>query len=137
MPRLAGHLAHDQRHVLGPVHVVAVADHLELAEIGGEPRLGDPVHQPLVLEPVRHQLRHRDEGEPVLLRDDLELGAARHRAVGVQDLADHPRGNEPREPREIHARLGLPHALEHAAGPGAEREDVAGAAEIGRAPWPD
>ena len=60
-------IAVHQRHMLGLIHVVLVADDPELAELGREPRLGHPVHQLLGPEPVGHQLRDGDEGEPVLL----------------------------------------------------------------------
>ena len=69
---------------------------------------------------------------PCCWRDLLQLGPPRHRAVGIEDLADHPGRIEPGEPRQIHTGLGLAHPLEHAAGPGPERKDVARTAQIGR-----
>ena len=121
--------------MLRPVDVVLVADDGELAELGGEPRLGDAVDQLLGLQPIRDQLGHRDEREVVLLGDRLQLGTPRHRAVGVEDLADDPGRDQPGEPGEVHAGLGLPHPLQHAAGPRAQREDVARAGADRRARW--
>ena len=67
--RLSGHLAEDERHVLGPVDVVLVADDRELAELGRDPRLGHAVHQLLGLEPVGDELGHGDERQMMLARD--------------------------------------------------------------------
>ena len=134
--RLAGHVAVDQRDVLRPVHVVLVADDAELAEVGREPRLGHAVHQPLGLQPVGDELRHRDEGQPVLPGHLLQLGAPRHRAVGVEDLADDAGRHQSGQARQVHAGLGLSDPLQHAARPGAQREDVSRSPEVRRAPWP-
>ena len=71
----------DQRHVLRRIHVVAVPDDRELAELGGDPGLGHPVNQLLGPEAIRHQLGHGDEGQPVLPGDLLELGTPRHGAI--------------------------------------------------------
>ena len=62
----------------------------------------------------------------------LEVGHARHRAVVVHDLADHAGRVQAGQPREVDRRLGLAGALEHAAGLGLEREDVAGLDEVAR-----
>src|SRR2546426_1384361 len=88
--------------------------------------------QPLVLEPVGDELRHRDEGETMLLGEPLEIGAARHRAVRIEDLADHTRGIQPGEPREIDACFGLADALQHTAATRPERKDVTGPPQIAR-----
>ena len=98
----------------------------------GQARFGHPVHQPLVLEPVRHDLRHRDERDAVLGGQLFQLRAARHGAVFAEDFADHAGRLESRQPRQVHAGLGLAHALQHAAGPGLEGEHVAGPPQVGR-----
>ena len=115
--RLAGHVALHQCHVLGLVDVIPVGDHREVAQLRREPGFSHPVHESLGLEPVGHELGDRDEREPVLRGEGLQLGTACHGAVGVEDLADDPGGHESGEPRQIDARFGLPHALEHAARP--------------------
>ena len=80
---------------------------------------------------VGHQLGHGDKRQPVLPRDLLELGPARHGSVGIQDLADDPGRVEPGQAGEIDAGLGLPDPLKHAAGAGAKGEDVSRPAKIG------
>ena len=60
----------------------------------------------------------------------IEVVAPRHRAVVVQDLDDHGRGLEAREPREVAAGFGVARAREHAAGLRHQREDVAGLAQV-------
>ncbi|MEI2721188.1 MAG: hypothetical protein V9E87_13830 [Gemmatimonadales bacterium] len=69
---------------------------------------------------------------PCVGAEFLQLREAGHRAVLAQDLADHAGRAEAGESREIHARLGVTDALEHAAGAGAQRRDMAWAAEIAR-----
>ena len=62
-----------------------------------------------------------------------ELRHARHRAVVIHDFADHARGSQSRDARQVHGRLGLPGAHQHAAVSRAQGKDVAGARQIGRA----
>src|SRR6476661_494194 len=87
---------------------------------------------PLVLEPVRDELRDGDEREAVLLRERLELRALGGRAVVVEDLADHTGGIHAGEPREIDRGLGVPDALEHATVARAQRMHVSAVAQIAR-----
>ena len=54
----------------------------------------------------------------------------RHRAVVVHDFAEHADGAQPGELREVHRRLGVAGALQHAAGPRAQRKNVAGLHQI-------
>ena len=62
----------------------------------------------------------------------LEVVDARHRAVVVHDLADHAGRVQAGQPREVDGGLGLARALQHAAGLGLQREDVAGLDEVAR-----
>ena len=103
----------------------------------GQARFGHAMHEPLVLEPVRDELRDRDEREPVLRRELLELRRAAGRAVIIQDLADHAGGLEAGEPREVDGRLGVADALQDAAVTRAQRMHVARLAEIVGRPSPD
>ena len=64
------------------------------------------------------------------LRELLEIGTARHRAVVVHDLDDHGGRLEAGEPREIATRLGVTGARQHAAGLRHQRKDVAGLAQV-------
>ena len=73
-------VAVDERDVFVRVDVVAVADDAPRAVFGGQPRLGHAVHEPFVLEPVRHELRDGDEGEPVRFG---ELPRARGRRAAL------------------------------------------------------
>ncbi len=54
-----------------------------------------------------------------------QVGQARHRAVVLDDLADHRGGRQARQRREIAAGLGVAGAHQHAAGLGHDREHVA------------
>ena len=71
-----------------------------------------------------------DHGDPVLLREQLEVREPSRRAVVVQHLADHRDRREPREARQVDRRLGVATAIEHAAVARAQREDVAGTDEV-------
>jgi hypothetical protein len=116
--------------VLAPVHLVLEGDHAEVTELRGQRGLGDPPHQPLVGQPIGHDLGDGDEPEVVAAGELLQLGPPGHGAVVVHDLADHAGGRQPREPRQVHGGLGLAHAPEDAAGHRAEGEDVAGSAQV-------
>ena len=92
----------------------------------------DALDELVVPAPVGDQVGDRDHLQPVPRAVALEVGDARHRPVVVHDLADHAGRVEPGEAREVDRRLGLPGALEHAAGLGLEREHVAGLDEVAR-----
>jgi hypothetical protein len=126
--RLSRDLAVDQRDVLRAVDVVPVADDGELAEVGRNPRLGHPVDQLLGLQPVGDELGHGDEGEPS--RSAIAWRSARRAMVpsGFRISQITPAGTSPRD-GQVDAGLGLPHPLQHAARPGAERKDVPGGAD--------
>ena len=126
------HLAEDERDMLVRVDIVAIADHPELAERRGKPRLGDAMHQPLVSQPVRDELRDGDERECVLLRKRLEVGTLRGGAVGGEDLADDAGRLQAGETHEIDGRFGVADALQHAAFTGAQRVHVPRTPEIRR-----
>ena len=83
--------------------------------------------------PVADQFRHRDHLQAVAAAELLQLRDARHGPVLVHDLADHAGGVEAGQAGQVHAGFGLPGAHQHAALPRAQREDVAGAREVGRA----
>ena len=110
----------------------AIAHRFELAERGRQSRRDDPLDQLVVPAAVRDQVGDRHHPQPMLRAVALEVGYPRHRAVVVHDLADHGRWVEPREPREVDARLGLPRALEHAAGARLQREHMARLHDLAR-----
>ncbi len=77
-----------------------------------------------MLQSVGDDLGHRDERHVVLIGKHLELRAAGHGPVGVEDLADHPRRCQACQPRKIDRGLRLPHPLEHPSRLGPERKDM-------------
>ena len=68
--------------------------------------------------------------QPVALGEGDQVGQPRHGAVVVHDLADHARGVEPGEAREIDRRLGVAGAHQHAAVLGDQRKHVAGRHDV-------
>ena len=73
---------------------------------------------------MRDELRDGDEREAVLWANRSSSGAARARAVFVEDLADHAGRRQAGEAREVDRRFGVADALQHAAVARAQREDV-------------
>ena len=126
------HVALDQRDVVLLVEQRAVPDDVEVAVLGRQVRLRDAFHELLGAAPVRDQVRDRDHLQPVALAVRDQVLDAGHAPVVVHDLADHRGGDQAREPREVHARLRLPGALQHSPGTGLEREHVAGLHEVVR-----
>ena len=123
--RGAVHVALDHRQVVLAVDDRAVADRGPLAELRGQAGGGAALDQSLGAAAVLDEVGDRDELEPVLGRVGHQVGHAGHRAVVVGDLADHAGRDQPREAGEVDRRLGVAGALQHAAGLGAQREDVA------------
>ena len=90
-------------------------------------------HQVVVAAAVGDQVRDRADLQPVPLGEGDEVGQPRHAAVVVHHLADHARGVEAGEPRDVDRRLGMAGAHQHAAVAGAQREDVARRRDVLRA----
>src|SRR5205085_7577268 len=126
------HFAVDERDMLVFVHVVAIPDDFPLAMLSGKAGFGDAMHEPLVLQPMRDQLRHRHEGELMLGGELLELWTLRGRSIVVQDFTDDAGWRETRETREVDGGLGVTDTLQHAAFTRAEREDVSTMPQIAR-----
>ena len=59
-----------------------------------------------------------------------QLRQPRHRAVVVHDFAQHADGPQAGELRQVHRRLGVAGALQHAAGPCPQRKHMAGLDQI-------
>ena len=131
--RPSGQISAHQRDVLLAVHVGGVDDHAEIAVARGQSRLGDAPDVALVPHPVANQFRDGQQLQPVRAAEFRELRQARHRAVVIHDFADHARGSEPGDARQIHRRFGLPGAHQHAAISRAQGENVSRARQIGRA----
>ncbi len=101
--------------------------------LGGQRRRRRRRHQPLHPHAVLDQVGDGDDRQPVLAPGELhQIGHARHAAIGLGDLADHAGRIQPRRPRQIDRRLGLPGPHQHATVAGPERQHVAGAGQIGR-----
>ena len=130
---LPGDLALDERHVVLVVDQRAVADRLELAERRRQARRDDAFDELVVAAAVGDQVGDRDHAQPVAGAVLDQFGHPRHRAVVVHHLADHAGRVQARQAREVDGRLGLPGALEHAAGAALEREHVARLDEVARA----
>ena len=128
--RLAARLAAHERDVQPAVHAIHVPAHAEGAGLGLDHAVGDALDRAFLAEPVTDEVRDRADGEPMHRGKALELGAARHRAVLVQDLDDHRGGLEAREAREVAAGFRVAGAGQHAAGARHQREHVAGLAQV-------
>src|SRR6185437_13958662 len=98
--RLAQYVSMYECDVLVLIDVIAIADDAPLAVIGRKPCLRDAMHQSLGAQPVRDELRDRDEGEPVLAREELQLWSPSRASVLVQYLADDASGTHAGEPRK-------------------------------------
>src|ERR1041385_7996524 len=61
-----------------------------------------------------------------------EIRHARHRAIVVDNLADHPRRSQARQTREIDHRFRLAPALQNAPGAGAKRKYVTRSSKVFR-----
>ena len=67
--------------------------------------------QLLAATAITDEIGDRDDDELVLVREALEVGQARHRAVVVHDLREHARGLEAGEAGEVDGGLGVAGAL--------------------------
>ena len=130
-------------HVLGAVDVaaherdvrlagqlLAERDGGELAVLGRQAHRRAALDELLVATAVLDQVGDRDHLQPVPLAVRDEIGHARHRPVVVHHLADDTGRSQTGEARQVDGRLGLADPLEHAAGLGAQREDVTRLHEI-------
>ena len=124
-------------HVLGSVDValdecdvvparqrLAEGDGRELAVPSRQPDGRRPLDQLLVPAAILDQVGNRDQAQAVPLAVRDQIVDAGHRPVLVHDLADDAGRDQTGEAGEVDGRLGLAAALENAAVPGTEREDV-------------
>jgi hypothetical protein len=124
---LTGHLPFDQGHMMLPVEHRFVGVDGELAVVGGDPGVGDPAHELVLVPAVPDQIGDRDQMQPVLGGELGELGEAGHaRLVLTDHLAQHADRRHPGGPGQVDRGLGVTGALEHATGSVAQREDVPG-----------
>ena len=113
--RRAGEISANQRDVLLAVHVGGIDDHAEIAVARGQSRLGHAADVALVPHAVANQFRDGQQLQSVRAAEFRELRHARHGAVVIHDFADHARGSESGDARQVHRRFGLPGAHQHAA----------------------
>ncbi len=114
-----------QGRVLGAVQQVAVDEQAKIAAIDAGERLFEhPLDELVVAAAVGNQIGDGADFHPVGLGEGDQIGQARHRPVVVHHLADHPGRIEPRQARDIHRRLGMARAHQHAAVLGYQRKDV-------------
>src|SRR5678816_4398516 len=125
-------LSLDERDVGLAIERALEGNGAELAVIGRQLRGGDAAHQRLGADAVLDQVRDGNHQQLVPAREPGQLGNARHRAVGIENLADDAGRVESRDAREIHRRFGLPGAHQHAAVARLQREHVPGTCKIGR-----
>jgi hypothetical protein len=126
-----GDVALDERHVFGAVEQGLGRRGRRRSPTGSAPgphRWLD--HQLLVLTTVADQVGDRDDQQAVLGGEDGQLRDPGHRAVVVDDLAQHAGRLEPREAGEVDRGLGVPSPLEHPPVASPQREDVAGPVEV-------
>ena len=104
----------------------------EVAPLGGDAGLGHPPDQLLGLAAVADEVGDADQQQPVGVGEALQLGEAGHlRLVLGDDLAQHAGRVQPGHPGQVDGGLGVAAALEHAAVPVPQREDVAGPGQVG------
>lgn len=128
----AGRLAGEQHRVFAALEGVQVQ--AELAVAGRQAGVGEQLRDRRRLAGAApgNQLFDADDRQAMLAGEGEQFGAARHAAAVVDDLAEHPGRAAPGEQRQIQRRLGVPGALQHPTGPGAQREDMAGTGEVVR-----
>ena len=97
--------------------------------LGSAGRLHAP-DQALAVEAMPDDLLDAAHAQAVLRAQPLEVGHARHLAVGAHDLDDRGRRPQPRHAAEVDAALGLAGAHQHAAVARPERVDVPGPHEV-------
>src|SRR5271157_179879 len=127
------HVALDHRNVRVAGDLRLVDDHAEVTISGWNDRLRQALHIALMRHAIAYELRDGQHLHVVLTAELGELRHARHGSVVVHDLADHARGNQTCEPRQINRGFGLPGANQHATFAGAKREDMSRTSQIVRA----
>ena len=128
--RVARHLAHHEGEVDAVVHGRLVGQRGELAEVGRQPRGGDPAHELLLARAVLDEIADRDHLQRVAPGQVGELSQPGHPTALVEHLADDAGRVAAGQPGEVHRRLGVAGAAEHAAFLGPQRKDVAGHGQV-------
>jgi hypothetical protein len=104
----------------------------EVAPARRQARLRDHLHQGVGVHPVLDDLLDGDDGHRVFFGETDQVGHARHGAVFLHDLADHPGRLQAGDARQIDRGLGLAGGPHHPPRPGAPRKDVPGPRQVVR-----
>ena len=125
-----GNLAFHECEMVCAIDERAIHVQVEIAVVGRH--LDDllTLDEPFTRATVGDEIFDAAQLQLVLAAKFQQLRQTRHRPIRVQDFAKHARRRKPREPRQIHARLRVPSAPQHAARFCAQRENVAGLHEI-------
>ena len=109
-------VAEDQREMLAVVEHRLERDARELAPRRLQRSRPDASHELLGAPPVADQVGDRDEQQPVLVTERLELWSPCHVGLALaDDLAQHAGRRATGEHGEVDRRLGVARPLEHAA----------------------
>ena len=120
----------DQGEVMFAIDGAPVEVQLEVAEVRGEMDDLFSLDEFFLSAAVGDEVGNAAHFELVVLLELDEFGQARHGAVCVQDFTENTGGMEAGHPGQVHGRLGVASAAEHASSAGAEGEDVAGLHEV-------
>ena len=117
--------------MLGTIRALGVGIEVEVAVGGGQFHRYFALNEALLRQAILDEVLHRNQLQAPLLRHYFEVGHAGHFAVFLQYFHQHPGWLEPREAGQIHSRLGVSGAAQHAFLTGLERENMARPAQVG------
>ena len=102
-----------ERHVVGAIYEGTVKVQIKLSKLCRH--LDDLLRndQPLALPPVRNERGNADDLQFVFLLERKQLRKARHRPIGIHDLANHRRGLQASHSGKIDARLRVSRSPQH------------------------
>ena len=109
---------------------VAVAEQAESAEVRIDLAVERACHRFLGFHAIADEIGDAADSQPVLAGKLLELRSARHRAVRIHDLAQHPGRLQRRQSAQVDGGFRVARARQHAAGLRAQREDVTGPGKV-------
>ena len=109
---------------------VAVGHQAEVAVRGRDVALVHAFDGVFGFQAVADEVFDRADLQAVFGGELLQLGAARHRTVGVEDFHQHAGGLQAGQQGQVAGRFGVAAAGEHAAGLGHQRENVAGLGQV-------
>ena len=129
--RLAGgHVAEHKRQLFHLVEGRHIGKAPGLADRRLDVELRGLLHQPLAALAVGDEVGHRDDLEAMFAREGEVLRTALHRAVIVDELADHACRMKSSEFHEVDRGFRMARSHQHATRLGDEREDVPGPHEV-------